>query len=103
MSAKSSPPVQPNQDADLGVKPQPGEGPADQNELTGQAEDAGKLAPKAERWSPPPVDKKTGLTMHGDYPLSGPARAQALVDAGLAEDPDGILTAEQIAGFAPSK
>ena len=101
----ATPPAQPNSEADLSVKPQPGETPKGepaQNPLTGQAEDAGKLAPHV-RWSEPKADKKTGLVMHGDFPLSGPARAQALVDAGLDEDPDGILTPEQIAGFAPSK
>lgn len=55
-----------------------------------------KAAADKPDWSPPAVNDD-GHELHGDYPVSGPARALALGKAGRKTDPDGILTPEQIA------
>jgi hypothetical protein len=44
----------------------------------------------------PQADKDTGVAMYGEFPLNHRLRAEALADAGLDKDPDGIVTAELI-------
>lgn len=51
-------------------------------------------------WSPAKTDPKTGHTLHGKYPLSGPARVRTLAAAGKTSDPDGLVSDEAIATAA---
>jgi len=54
------------------------------------------MADDAPEWSPPKLDEKTGVALHGDYPVNSRLRAEALASDGKAEDPDGLVSRELI-------
>lgn len=69
-------------------------------EATTAPAEADAPAPKRTDWHPPKVDQKTGHELVGGYPVAGPARAEALAKAGVAEDPNGLVSPEAIAAYA---
>lgn len=56
-----------------------------------------KPAPKKGDWQPPVVDPVTNRASIGGYPANHRLRAIALNKAGKSEDPQGLVTPEQIA------
>jgi len=60
-------------------------------EPTSPAEDAATASPAL---------NEQGFAMHGDYPLNGRLRAEALATAGLETDPDGMIGDDLIADAA---
>jgi hypothetical protein len=45
----------------------------------------------------PPATTSAGVALHGEYPLNSRLRAEAMADADVTTDPDGLITDELIA------
>jgi hypothetical protein len=87
----TSPPNAPDPAGEPTLPPAEGQpGPADALGPTVELEDGAT-------WSPQKIVPETGVALEGDYPANHRLRAEALSDAGLDADPDGIVSDELIA------